>query len=75
MRLLENLLSDWQRLTCNHRWVRARWVDGSYGLRCAHCMKAYAHTWNEILAQPPAGTREFASLPAESELAPLRRAA
>ncbi len=50
MRLVETLLSDWQRWTCNHAWVRARWEDGSYGLRCSRCMKAYPHTWDEIIA-------------------------
>lgn len=53
MRLVQNLLGDWQRWTCNHQWVRARWQDGSYGLRCSNCMKAYPHTWNEIIGSKP----------------------
>ncbi|HVA62762.1 MAG TPA: hypothetical protein VNF74_03475 [Terriglobales bacterium] len=64
MKLVESLLGRW---VCSHRWVRARWQDGSYGLRCAQCMKAYPHTWNEIIAGP--GT------PAPAAKAPLRRAA
>ncbi len=39
-------------LTCSHHWVRARWEDGSYGLRCEYCSKRHAQTWNQILAQP-----------------------
>lgn len=77
MALMENLLSDWQRWTCSHHWVRARWDDGSYGLRCAHCMKPYHHTWNEIIAGPKAvgavGSRKEASR--EVEYRPMRRAA
>ena len=46
------VLGWWQRLTCGHHWLRARWDDGSYGFRCAHCMKPYRHTWNEIFSQP-----------------------
>lgn len=53
MALLTSLLGEWQRWTCSHQWVRARWDDGSYGLRCALCMRPYARTWNEIIAQPP----------------------
>ena len=53
MALLTSLLGEWQRWTCSHQWVRARWEDGSYGLRCAQCMKPYARTWNEIISQPP----------------------
>lgn len=42
------------QLTCSHHWVRARWSDGSYGLRCSACMKPYAVTWNELLKQEEA---------------------
>lgn len=56
MTLVLGLLNGLQRLTCHHQWVRARWRDGSYGLRCASCMKAYPHTWDEILATPAPGT-------------------
>jgi hypothetical protein len=52
MKILEILLTDWQRMTCNHRWLRARWQDGSYGLRCSQCMKRYHNTWNDIIAGP-----------------------
>ncbi|MGH9482461.1 MAG: hypothetical protein ACRD1L_10280 [Terriglobales bacterium] len=51
MKLVQGLLSEWQRLMCSHRWVRARWQDGSYGLRCAECMKAYPHTWEDLIAK------------------------
>ncbi|HXE30650.1 MAG TPA: hypothetical protein VN515_02485 [Terriglobales bacterium] len=57
MKLVETLLSDWQRWTCSHRWVRARWDDGSYGLRCSLCMKPYRHTWDEIIGAPAAAAR------------------
>ncbi len=36
-------------LTCRHQWIRARGLDGSYGLRCQHCMKPYHRTWNQLL--------------------------
>ncbi|MGH9505878.1 MAG: hypothetical protein ACRD13_03050 [Terriglobales bacterium] len=39
-------------LTCSHHWVRARWEDGSYGLRCQYCLKRHPQTWDQILAQP-----------------------
>lgn len=39
-------------LTCSHHWVRARWEDGSYGLRCQYCLKRHPQTWEQILAQP-----------------------
>ncbi|HUX68359.1 MAG TPA: hypothetical protein VMV31_12805 [Terriglobales bacterium] len=64
MKLVETLFGHW---VCNHRWVRARWQDGSYGLRCAQCMKAYPRTWNELIAAPEPAP------PAAP--APLRRAA
>lgn len=54
MKLIDGLLRQWQNHTCNHQWVRARWEDGSYGLRCARCMTAYAHTWNEVMGTPTA---------------------
>lgn len=50
-------------LTCSHHWVRARWEDGSYGLRCEYCFKRHPQTWNQILAQPaspPAASRPVA---------------
>jgi hypothetical protein len=40
------------QLTCSHKWVRARFDDGSYGLRCHLCMKAYPRTWDALVAQP-----------------------
>jgi len=69
MKLVETLLCDWQRWTCSHHWVRARWSDGSYGLRCSQCMKAYRHTWDEIIAGPAKPVQ------AEPEFTALRRAA
>lgn len=39
----------YSQLTCSHRWVRARWDDGRYGLRCGACMKLYPMTWNDLL--------------------------
>jgi hypothetical protein len=79
MVLLETLLSDWQRWTCGHRWVRARWADGSYGLRCAHCMKPYPRTWNDILDQTPSTATEIPDSASMNGLsvvpAPARRAA
>ena len=36
-------------LACRHQWIRARGLDGSYGLRCQHCMKPYHRTWNQLL--------------------------
>ena len=53
MALMTTLWNDWRRWTCSHRWVRARWDDGTYGLRCALCMKPYRHTWDEIIGSTP----------------------
>ncbi|HVB40489.1 MAG TPA: hypothetical protein VNE83_06285 [Terriglobales bacterium] len=75
MALLASMLGEWQRWTCSHQWVRARWDDGSYGLRCAQCMKPYARTWNEIISQPPLTSLEtplaasLAALPARASTA------
>ncbi|MGH9393894.1 MAG: hypothetical protein ACRD1E_06965 [Terriglobales bacterium] len=41
-------------MSCSHRWVRARWDDGTYGLRCAACMRPYRRSWDEPLAPAPA---------------------
>lgn len=54
MKLVEGVLRSWQQHTCGHRWVRARWEDGTYGLRCVRCMAAYEHTWEDIIG--PAAT-------------------
>ncbi len=56
MKLVDGILSGWQRIVCHHRWVRARWEDGSYGLRCARCMTAYPRTWDDIVAGDAART-------------------
>ncbi|MGH9417189.1 MAG: hypothetical protein ACRD01_11225 [Terriglobales bacterium] len=61
MNILEHLLADWQRWTCAHQWVRARWEDGTYGLRCSRCMKPYSRTWNELVEAAP-GPRSDAKL-------------
>lgn len=55
MNLLENFFNVWERMTCSHRWVRARWEDGTYGLRCAECMRPYRRTWDDLLA-PSSGS-------------------
>lgn len=73
MALFEGMLRAWQRSICKHRWVRARWEDGSYGLRCAHCMQAYPKTWEDVIgrsgeAAPPPG-------PPPAPLAELHRPA
>lgn len=44
------------QLTCSHHWVRARWPDGSYGLRCSACMKPYPVTWNALMEQEEPST-------------------
>lgn len=76
MKLLEGLLRQWQNHTCNHQWVRARWDDGSYGLRCARCMTAYAHTWNEVLgASTAAAPVALKVVAATTSLTNLHRAA
>ncbi|MGH9475568.1 MAG: hypothetical protein ACRD1C_04475 [Terriglobales bacterium] len=54
MRMMEGLLRGWQQHTCGHRWVRARWDNGTYGLRCARCMVAYERTWEDVIGQPAA---------------------
>jgi hypothetical protein len=46
------IFSRLAQLTCSHKWVRARFDDGSYGLRCQLCMKHYRHTWDGLMAQP-----------------------
>jgi hypothetical protein len=50
MKLVSGIVIGWQQLACHHHWVRARWEDGSYGFRCAQCMKPYPRTWNDIVA-------------------------
>jgi len=60
MTLIENFFNAWERMTCSHHWVRARWEDGTYGLRCAECMRPYRRTWDELLT-PPADTGARAS--------------
>lgn len=50
--LSRGVIGGVQRWACHHQWVRARWEDGTYGLRCSSCMKAYPHTWDDILAAP-----------------------
>jgi hypothetical protein len=55
MKLMSGIVLGWQHLACHHRWVRARWEDGSYGFRCAQCMKPYPRTWNDIVAGDAAG--------------------
>lgn len=50
MKLVNGMVAGWQRLACRHQWVRARWEDGSYGYRCAACMRKYPRTWDEIVA-------------------------
>lgn len=47
------LLSHVAQWSCSHKWVRARWQDGSYGLRCQNCMKRYPRTWDQIIGQQP----------------------
>ncbi|MGN6594114.1 MAG: hypothetical protein ACTHJX_14565 [Terriglobales bacterium] len=61
MAMFEGVLRAWQRSTCHHRWLRARWADGTYGLRCSRCMMAYPKTWEDVIGgtvapQPPATT-------------------
>lgn len=51
MRFLDWLLNLWARAWCGHHFVRTRWDDGSYGLRCEFCLKPYPVTWNDVLQQ------------------------
>ncbi|HZT74313.1 MAG TPA: hypothetical protein VE996_11720 [Terriglobales bacterium] len=52
------------QLTCSHHWVRARWADGSYGLRCASCMKPYPVTFDDLMEQQtPRASSPVAVLP------------
>jgi hypothetical protein len=66
------------QVTCTHKWIRARWPDGSYGLRCQLCMKAYRGTWNSLIAQrlsnsaDPIRTRCIVGEPADASLRPKR---
>ncbi len=53
-RAVRGLSEAWSWLaqrSCTHHWVRARWDDGTYGLRCQHCMKRHGQTWNQIMDQ------------------------
>lgn len=63
MRLLDWLLNLWVRAWCSHHWVRTRWDDGSYGLRCEHCLKPYPVTWNDVLQQPVPQFHRLPELP------------
>jgi len=78
MKLVNGLLNAWQRSTCSHRWIRARWGDGSYGMRCANCMKPYPRTWDDLIEGPRAesgsGSAKLARA-VEAEFTPLRRVA
>lgn len=69
-------------LTCSHRWIRARWEDGSYGLRCQRCFKRHPRTWDQLLARPespvavlPVRSGAGASLHATEAAEPAPRAA
>lgn len=64
MKFVSGIVMGWQKLACRHQWVRARWEDGSYGFRCAACMKPYPRTWNDIVGDD-----------AGSAAGPLKRAA
>ena len=67
----DGMLRAWQRSTCHHRWLRARWADGTYGLRCSRCMVAYPHTWEEVMGRPtvaPPPASESAAASTLSEL-------
>ncbi|MGH9467554.1 MAG: hypothetical protein ACRD1Y_09380 [Terriglobales bacterium] len=68
MKVVNTILRQWQIRTCSHHWVRARWDDGTYGLRCSRCMAAYTHTWDDIIGQETAGS-------AASAISNLHRAA
>ncbi|MGH9413988.1 MAG: hypothetical protein ACRD0Y_09645 [Terriglobales bacterium] len=48
--------------------MRARWDDGSYGLRCSRCMAAYAHTWEDVIEAPSAAST-LAALPSPAPTA------
>jgi len=50
--MVAGLLSGIAQWTCPHNWVRARFEDGHYGLRCQYCMKRHERTWNQVMAQP-----------------------
>lgn len=65
--LSRGVIGGVQRWACHHQWVRARWEDGSYGLRCSSCMKAYPTTWNDILAAPVTKARKGPVAVADAE--------
>lgn len=46
------VISALGQLGCKHQWIRARWDDGSYGLRCSQCMKPHKQTLTELIRQP-----------------------
>lgn len=70
MGFVELLLRWWSQLWCGHHWVRTRWDDGSYGLRCEHCLKPYPHTWNDLLQQPVPQYRRMPEFPRPTPRAP-----
>lgn len=63
MRFMEYLIRWWGQAFCGHHWVRARWDDGSYGMRCQYCLKPYAYTWNDVITQVVPKTEPTPALP------------
>ena len=46
---VNSFLRWWGQHTCRHQFVRARFEDGGYGLRCMHCLRPYPTTWNDLV--------------------------
>lgn len=40
-----------------HEWLRARFEDGSYGLRCAVCQKPYPVKLSALVGEPSIASR------------------
>lgn len=49
---IQTLLRKVGELGCDHQWLRARWADGSYGLRCGRCCKKHPQTFTALIRQP-----------------------
>jgi hypothetical protein len=75
MALFEGVLRAWQRSTCHHRWLRARWADGTYGLRCARCMMAYPKTWEDVIGRATASAPPDTAVHPTASLTELGRPA
>ncbi|MGH9487185.1 MAG: hypothetical protein ACRD04_06290 [Terriglobales bacterium] len=75
MSMMDGLLRACQQHTCKHHWVRARWENGTYGLRCARCMAAYVRTWEDVIGTRAGTAGAMSASGGTARLSELRRVA